>query len=52
MTLMQDRNAIPQSFVISRDGRILNRFVGFNVTATPVQLRQAVEDALNDKGKI
>lgn len=52
MTLMQERNAIPQSFVISRDGRILKRFVGFNMVATPVQLRQAVEDALNDKGKI
>lgn len=51
-TLMQDRNAIPQSFVISRDGRILKRFVGFSVTATPGQLRQAVEEALNDKGKI
>ncbi len=52
LTLMQDRNAIPQSFVISRDGRILKRFVGFNMVATPVQLRQAVEEALNDKGKI
>jgi peroxiredoxin len=52
LTLMQERNAIPQSFVISRDGRILKRFVGFSITATPGQLRQAVEDALNDKGKI
>lgn len=52
LTLMQDRNAIPQSFVISRDGRILKRFVGFNATITPPQLKQAVEEALNDKGKI
>jgi peroxiredoxin len=52
LTLMQERNAIPQSFVISRDGRILKRFVGFNMVATPVQLRQAVEEALSDKGKI
>lgn len=52
MTLMQERNAIPQSFVISRDGRILKRFVGFNMVTTPVQLREAVEEALNDKGKI
>lgn len=46
VTLMQGRDAIPQSFVISRDGRVLKRFVGFNGTATPVQLRQAIEEAL------
>lgn len=51
-TLMQQRNAIPQSFVISRDGHVLKRFVGFNATVTPPQLKQAVEEALNDKGKI
>lgn len=52
MTLMNDRNAIPQSFVISRDGRVLSRFVGFNASETPLKLRKAVEEALNDKGKI
>ncbi len=52
MTLMNDRNAIPQSFVISRDGRVLTRFVGFNASETPLKLRKAVEEALNDKGKI
>jgi thiol-disulfide isomerase/thioredoxin len=46
ITLMQGREAIPQSFVISRDGRILKRFIGFNVTATPLQLREAIESAL------
>jgi thiol-disulfide isomerase/thioredoxin len=46
IALMQGRDAIPQSFVISRDGRILKRFVGFSVTATPPQLRDAVEEAL------
>ncbi|MGH9968349.1 MAG: TlpA disulfide reductase family protein [Pyrinomonadaceae bacterium] len=46
ITLMQGRDAIPQSFVIGRDGRVLKRFVGFNGTATPVQLRQAIEEAL------
>lgn len=50
MTLMQDRNAIPQSFVIGRDGRIIRRFVGFSVSTTPPQLRQAVEQAFNEKG--
>ncbi len=51
-TLMNNRNAIPQSFVISRDGRVLTRFVGFNAMETPIKLRKAVEEALNDKGKI
>jgi len=48
-TLAQGRDAIPQSFVISRDGRILKRFVGFSAASTPPQLRQAVEEALNEK---
>jgi glutathione peroxidase-family protein len=52
ITLMQGRDAIPQSFIISRDGRILKRFVGFNPQATPPQLRQAIEDALSEKNKI
>ncbi len=49
MTLMQDRNAIPQSFVIGRDGRIRKRFVGFSIAATPLQLRQAVDEALSER---
>ena len=52
LTLMQGRDAIPQSFVISRGGRIVRRFVGFNPTATPPQLKQAIEEALNDKAKV
>ncbi|HVS21158.1 MAG TPA: TlpA disulfide reductase family protein [Pyrinomonadaceae bacterium] len=44
-------NAIPQSFVISRDGRIVKHFPGFSPYSTPTLMRQAVEDALNDKGK-
>ena len=53
-TLMNinNRNAIPQSFVISRDGRVLISLVGYNAAVTPMRLRKAVEDALNDKGKI
>jgi len=46
IALMQGRDAIPQSFVISRDGRILKRFVGFNAAATPQQLKDAIEAAL------
>ena len=49
-TLMQGRDAIPQSFVISRSGRVIKRFVGYNATATPPQIRAAIEEALNEKG--
>jgi len=45
------RGVIPQSFVISRDGKILKHFQGFNAMSTPALMRQAVEDALADKGK-
>jgi len=48
ISLMQitQRDAIPQSFIISRDGRVLKQFVGFNPIATPGQIRQAIEEAL------
>ena len=49
ITLMQGRDAIPQSFVISRSGRVLKRFVGFNPMVTPPQIREAIQEALNDK---
>jgi len=49
ITLMQGRDAIPQSFVISRSGRIIKRFIGFNPVATPPQIRAAIEEALNEK---
>lgn len=45
------RNNIPQSFVISRDGKITKHFIGFNPMSTPTLMRQAVEDALTAKGK-
>jgi peroxiredoxin len=44
--LMQGYQAIPQIFVISRDGRILKHFRGFSPANTSVQLKQALEDAL------
>ncbi len=49
IALMQGRDAIPQSFVISRSGRVIKRFVGFNQTLTPPQIREAIQEALNDK---
>ena len=46
--LMQGQTNIPQSFIFSRDGRLLKRFIGFNPQATPAQLRQALEQALGE----
>lgn len=48
---MNGRPVIPQSFVISRDGKITKHFSGFNALSTPALMRQAVEEALNDKSK-
>ena len=50
LALMQGRTNIPQSFIIARDGRILKRFIGFNPQSTPSQLKQALEQALVEKG--
>jgi cytochrome c biogenesis protein CcmG/thiol:disulfide interchange protein DsbE len=49
ITLMQGRDAIPQSFVISRTGRVVKRFVGFNQVATPPQIKEAIQAALSEK---
>lgn len=46
LTLMQGRTSIPQAFVIAPDGRIVRRFIGYNPTMSPSQLREAVEEAL------
>lgn len=45
--LMREHQAIPQTFVITRDGFIVKRFVGFSAADTAAQLKQALEDALN-----
>lgn len=47
--LVHGRGAIPQSWVISRDGRILKHFIGFSPIETPPKLREAIDQALNDK---
>jgi thiol-disulfide isomerase/thioredoxin len=44
------RNVIPQSFVISRDGRIVKHFSGYSPYSTPTLMREAVEQALSEKG--
>ena len=51
MQAVQARSVIPQSFVISRDGRIVKHFTGFGALSTPQLMRLAIEEALNDKGK-
>jgi peroxiredoxin len=48
ITLMQGREVLPQTFVISRTGRIVKRFIGFNPAKTPAQFKEAVEEALNE----
>lgn len=49
IALMQGREAIPQSFVISRSGRVIRRFVGYNPNDTPTQIKEAIEEGLNEK---
>jgi thiol-disulfide isomerase/thioredoxin len=51
MQAVQGRSVIPQSFVISRDGKIVKHFTGFNASSTPVLMRQVIEEELNNKGK-
>lgn len=48
LALMQGqvRNSIPQSFIISRDGRVLKRFVGYSPVETPPKMRKALEEAI------
>ena len=48
LTLMQGRDAIPQTFVITRTGRIHKRFIGYNLTKTPSLFREAIKEALNE----
>ena len=52
IALMQlsGRSSIPQSFIITRDGRIKKQFIGFHPTQTPPLLKQAIEEALVDNG--
>jgi thiol-disulfide isomerase/thioredoxin len=44
--LMQGNTSIPQKFVITRDGRLMKRLIGFNTQTGTAQLREAVEQAL------
>jgi thiol-disulfide isomerase/thioredoxin len=48
VALMRGRPSIPQSFIVTRDGRIAKHFLGFDPRKTPPLLKQAVEEALSD----
>lgn len=48
VALMQGRGSIPQSFIVTRDGRVAKHFIGFHPVKTPPLLKQAIEDALSD----
>ena len=43
---MGNQTNIPQTFILTRDGRVFKRFIGFNPQATPPQIRDAIEQAL------
>jgi thiol-disulfide isomerase/thioredoxin len=44
--LTQGNTNIPQTFVITRDGRLFKRMIGFNALTGPAELRSAVDNAL------
>ena len=46
LTLMEGKATIPQSFIITRDGRLFKKIDGFHPTRTPPELRKALDDAL------
>jgi len=43
---IRGRGAIPQTYIIGRDGKVLNHYVGFNPRAVP-QMRAAIEAAVS-----
>lgn len=49
--LMQGQDVVPQTFVISRTGRIVRRFIGFNPASSSSQFKRAIKRALSDGAK-
>jgi thiol-disulfide isomerase/thioredoxin len=45
--LMRGRGAIPQTFIIGRDGKVLKHFVGFNARISVPQMKAAIEQAVS-----
>jgi thiol-disulfide isomerase/thioredoxin len=46
LTLMQGKATIPQSYIITRDGRLFKKIDGFHPRRTPPELKKALEDVL------
>ena len=44
--LMQGRNGIPQTYIIGRDGKVLEHYVGFNPRIVP-QMKATIEAAIS-----
>lgn len=45
-TLLQQQQALPQAYIIARDGRILKRFIGYDRARSFTLMRAAIEQAL------
>jgi thiol-disulfide isomerase/thioredoxin len=46
--LMQGRGAIPQTYIIGRNGKVLKRFVGFNAAISVPQMKAVLDAALSE----
>ena len=46
--LMQAKGVIPQTYVLGRDSRVIRYCVGFDQKTGPIQLRNAIEEALEE----
>jgi cytochrome c biogenesis protein CcmG, thiol:disulfide interchange protein DsbE len=46
LTLMQGKTTIPQSYIITRDGRLFKKIDGFHPRRTPPELKKALDDVL------
>jgi thiol-disulfide isomerase/thioredoxin len=46
LTLMDGRTTIPQSFIITRDGKLFKKIEGFHPRRTPPELKKALDEAL------
>lgn len=47
MGLTRGRGVIPQTFIIGRDGKIRNHFIGFNAAISVPQMKAAIEAAVS-----
>ena len=47
--LTLENTALPQVFIVDRNGNILKRFIGFSRDKTPSVMKQAIEDVLESQ---